>query len=120
MRFTSAFCNSSITESTASGVSIPRSPLFAAVGEINARDRHTVEFKLSEPRPVNYIMSAIASGWNVILRKKTLEDNNWNLRRVVTYPGTGPFKSQRRVENEIWVMENFLSAIESAPRPAAR
>ena len=31
------------------GISIPRSILFKAVGEINARDKYTVEFKLSEP-----------------------------------------------------------------------
>jgi len=88
-----------------SGVSIPRSTLFKAVSEINVRDKHTIEFKLEEPRPTNFIMSAFASGWNVILRKKTLEDNNYNLRRVVVYPGTGPFKHVRRVENEVWVME---------------
>jgi len=88
-----------------SGVSIPRSILFKSVSEINAPDKYTVEFKLSEARPVNFIMSAIASGWNVIVRKKTLEDNNYNLRKIVVYPGTGPFRSVRRVENEIWVME---------------
>jgi peptide/nickel transport system substrate-binding protein len=88
-----------------SGISIPRSILFKAVSEINARDKYTVEFKLSEPRPINFIMAAIASGWNVIVRKKTLEDNNYNLRKVEIYPGTGPFRSVRRVENEIWVME---------------
>ena len=87
------------------GISIPRSTLFRAVNEINARDKYTIEFKLSEPRPATFIMSAIASGWNVIVRKKTLEDNNYNLRKVEIYPGTGPFKSVRRVENEIWVME---------------
>jgi peptide/nickel transport system substrate-binding protein len=88
-----------------SGISIPRSVLFKTVSEINARDKYTVEFKLSEPRPVNFMMSAFASGWNVIVRKKTLEDNNYNLRKVEIYPGTGPFKSVRRVENEVWVME---------------
>jgi len=87
------------------GVSIPRSILFRAVSEINARDKYTIEFKLAEPRPVNFMMSAIASGWNVIVRKKTLEDNNYNLRKLVIYPGTGPFRSVRRVENEIWVVE---------------
>jgi len=87
------------------GINIPRSILFKTVSEINARDKYTVEFKLSEPRPPNFIMSAIASGWNVIVRKKTLEDNNYNLRKVEIYPGTGPFKSVRRVENEVWVME---------------
>jgi peptide/nickel transport system substrate-binding protein len=87
------------------GISIPRSILFTAVSEIAARDKRTVEFKLSEPRPVNFIMAAIASGWNVIVRKQTLEENNYNLRKVVNYPGTGPFRSVRRVENEVWVME---------------
>jgi peptide/nickel transport system substrate-binding protein len=87
------------------GISIPRSILFSSVSEINVRDKYTIEFKLSQPRPANFMMSAFASGWNVIVRKKTLEDNQYNLRRVVDIPGTGPFKSKRRVENEVWVME---------------
>jgi ABC-type transport system substrate-binding protein len=87
------------------GVSIPRSILFKAVGEIAAPDKYTVQFKLAEARPVNFIMSAIASGWNVIVRKKTLEDNNYNLRKVEIYPSTGPFRSVKRVENETWFME---------------
>src|SRR5215471_18236912 len=87
------------------GISIPRSILFKAVSEINARDKHTIEFKLSEARSPNFIMSAIASGWNVILRKQTLEENNYNLRKVMLAPGTGPFKTVRRVENEVWVLE---------------
>jgi hypothetical protein len=51
------------------------------------------------------MMSAFASGWNVIFSKKALEENNYDLRKVLYIPGTGPFKTQRRVENEIWVME---------------
>ena len=86
-------------------MSIPRSVLFRAVSEISAPDKYTVQFKLAEPRPLNFIMSAIASGWNVIVRKKTLEDNNYNLRKVEIYPGTGPFRSKQRVENEKWIME---------------
>jgi peptide/nickel transport system substrate-binding protein len=87
------------------GVSIPRSILFKSVSEITAPDKYTLQFKLAEPRPVNFIMSALASGWNIILRKKTLEDNNYNLRKVEIYPGTGPFRSVKRVENETWTME---------------
>jgi ABC-type transport system substrate-binding protein len=87
------------------GILIPRSILFKTVSEITAPDKYTVQFKLSEPRPANFIMSAIASGWNVVVRKKTLEDNNYNLRKVEFYPGTGPFKSKKRVENEYWAME---------------
>ena len=87
------------------GVSIPRSTLFATVSEITAPDKKTVVFKLSEARPASFMMAAFASGWNTIVRKKTLDDNQGNLRRVVDIPGTGPFKSKRRVENEVWVME---------------
>ena len=89
------------------GINIPRSTLFAAVSEITAPDKYTVQFKLAEARPPEFIMGALASGWNGIVRRKTLEDNGYNLRRVLDIPGTGPFKSQRRVENEVWVMEKF-------------
>jgi peptide/nickel transport system substrate-binding protein len=87
------------------GILIPRSILFSTVSDITTPDKYTVQFKLSEPRPANFVMSAIASGWNVIVSKKTLEEHNYNLRKVEVYPGTGPFKSKRRVENEVWVME---------------
>lgn len=87
------------------GISIPRTPLFATVSEINARDKHTVEFKLSEPRPVSFIMGAIASGWNIIVRKKTLEDHNYSLRDIKDYPGTGPFKHNKRVDKEVWILD---------------
>ncbi len=40
------------------GISIPRSVLFKAVSEIVAPDKYTVQFKLAEPRPINFIMSA--------------------------------------------------------------
>ena len=91
------------------GVSIPRTPLFATVSEINVRDRYTIEFKLSEPRPTSFIMGAFASGWNIIVRKKTLEDNNYNLRQVMDFPGTGPFKHVKRVDKEVWVMERHAN-----------
>src|SRR5256714_5827078 len=52
------------------GINIPRSVLFKAVSGITATDKYTVQFKLAEPRPVNFIMSAIASRWNDIGRQK--------------------------------------------------
>ena len=39
------------------------------------------------------MMSAFASGWNVIFSKKTLEENDYSLRKVSNIPGTGPYKS---------------------------
>jgi ABC-type transport system substrate-binding protein len=87
------------------GVSIPRTPLFAMVREINVRDPYTIEFTLHEPRPASLMLAAFASGWNVIVRKQTLEDNNYNLKRVMNYPGTGPFRHVKRIDKEVWVVE---------------
>jgi len=87
------------------GISIPRSVLFRAVDEIAAPDKYTVQFKLKEPRSSSFMMAAIASGWNCIVRKQTLEDNGYNLRKVLNIPGTGPFRSVKYVENETRIME---------------
>jgi ABC-type transport system substrate-binding protein len=89
------------------GVSIPRTPLFATVSEINVRDPHIIEFKLHEARPQSFMLGAFASGWNIIVRKKTLEDNHYNLRQIPNYPGTGPFRHVRRIDKEVWVMEKY-------------
>ena len=51
------------------------------------------------------MLGAFASGWNIIVRKKTLEEHEYNLRNVANFPGTGPFRHVRRVDKEIWVME---------------
>jgi peptide/nickel transport system substrate-binding protein len=87
------------------GVSIPRTPLFSAVDDINIRDSYTIEFRLHEPRPGSFMLGAFASGWNIIVRKKTLEDNDYNLRNVSDYPGTGPFRHVLRKDKEVWIME---------------
>src|SRR6201987_1051424 len=86
-------------------ISIPPIILLKAVSDSNAKDPYIIEFKLAEPRPKSFIMPAIASGWNVIVRKKTLEDNNYNLRKLPDYPGTGPFRSVRYVGREVRVVE---------------
>jgi peptide/nickel transport system substrate-binding protein len=87
------------------GVVIPRTPLFATVGDIVVLDPHKVEFRLTEARPRAYMLGAFASGWNIIVRKKTLDDNGGNLRQVMNYPGTGPFRHVSRKDKEIWIQE---------------
>jgi peptide/nickel transport system substrate-binding protein len=87
------------------GISMPRQPLFSAVNAMKIVDSHTIAFELSEPRPSSFMLGAFASGWNVIVRKKTLEEHDYNLRNVMDYPGTGPFRHVRRVDKEVWVME---------------
>jgi peptide/nickel transport system substrate-binding protein len=87
------------------GVVIPRSSLFTAVGEIVVLDPHRIEFRLTEPRPRAFMLGAFASGWNIIVRKKSLDDNQGNLRQVMNYPGTGPFRHVSRKDKEVWIME---------------
>jgi ABC-type transport system substrate-binding protein len=87
------------------GISIPRTPLFSAVSDIKVVDPSTIVFQLSEPRPSKFMLGAFASGWNIIVRKKTLEENDNNLRNVSDYPGTGPFRHVLRKDKEVWVME---------------
>jgi len=87
------------------GVVIPRTPLLATVGDIVVVNPHTIEFRLTEARPKAYMLGAFASGWNIIVRKKTLDDNQGNLRQVMNYPGTGPFKHVSRKDREVWIME---------------
>src|SRR2546428_6456827 len=72
------------------GVLSPRQGLFDAVKEVVATGPLTVEFRLTEPR--GFLLLGLAAGFNVIMRKQTLEENNYDLRRVPVYPGTGPFR----------------------------
>src|SRR6267142_651425 len=71
------------------GVVSPRTPLFSAVSDIVVLDPHKIEFRLKESRPKAFMLGAFASGWNIIVRKKTLDENQGNLRQVMNYPGTG-------------------------------
>jgi ABC-type transport system substrate-binding protein len=87
------------------GVVIPRTPLFSTVGDIVVINPHTIEFRMTESRPRAYMLGAFASGWNIIVRKKSLDENQGNLRQVMNYPGTGPFKHVSRQDKEVWIME---------------
>src|SRR5216110_794543 len=87
------------------GVVIPRTPLFSAVSDVVVLDPYRIEFRLKEARPRTFMLGAFASGWNIIVRKKTLEENAGNLRNVMAYPGTGPFRHVSRRDKEVWIME---------------
>src|SRR5438309_10672389 len=87
------------------GVVSPRTPLFSAVSDIVVLDPHKIEFRLKEARPKAFMLGSFASGWNIIVRKKTLDDNQGNLRQVMNYPGTGPFRHVSRKDKEVWIME---------------
>ncbi len=86
-------------------VSSRRQALFAAVDTVEAPDAHTVVFNLSEARPADFILNAFATGFNVIVRKQTLDDNNSDLRTIPNYPGTGPFRYVEHRDAEFWKIE---------------
>ena len=85
------------------GVLSPRRTLFAAVNEVVATDDMTVEFRLDEPR--GFLLKGISTAFNVILREQSLEDNNYDLRRIPDYPGTGPFRFKDIEPGVVWRME---------------
>jgi len=54
-------------------------------------DPHNIEFRMSEPRPKAFMLGA-SHRLDIILRKEESWRNGGNLRQVMAYPGTGPFK----------------------------
>ena len=89
------------------GMISPRQSIFEAVTEVRTVDPLTVEFVLNAPR--SFLPSAVASGWNVIERKKTLEDNNLDLKKLKPgtpeHPGTGPYILNDHQAGEFWKSE---------------
>lgn len=89
------------------GMISPRQSVFEAVTEIRTVDPLTVEFVLKAPR--SFLPAAIASGWNVIERKKTLDDNNLDLKKIkpgtLEHPGTGPYILNDHQAGEFWKSE---------------
>ena len=75
------------------GVISPRESYFgaAAITEVRVVDPLTVEVVLAEARSPDLVLGSLASGWNGIVRKQTLEDNNFDLKRIKDYPTSGPY-----------------------------
>ena len=88
-------------------VSSRRQALFAAVADdgVQAPDDHTFRLVLEEPRAADFILNAFANGFNVIVRKQTLEDNDYDLRNIPDYPGTGPYRYVEHRDAEFWKIE---------------
>ena len=79
---------------------------FGAVTSVNVLDPLTVEFELDAARGPGWMLTAMAHGWNVIVKKESLEANDGDLKEVDNHPGTGPFKYVSR-NDEVWVQERF-------------
>jgi len=80
---------------------------FGAVTSVNVLDPLTVEFELDAARGPGWMLTAMAHGWNVIVKKESLEANDGDLKEVDNHPGTGPFKYVSR-NDEVWVQERFV------------
>src|SRR5256712_5130070 len=70
------------------GVLSPRQGLFDALNAVVATGPLTAELRLTEPR--GYFLRGLAAGFNVIMRKQTLEENHYDLRRRAVVPAARP------------------------------
>jgi peptide/nickel transport system substrate-binding protein len=73
------------------------------VETVTATDNLTVVFTLKRPTP--YFLEILAGDNKIIYAKKTLEENNYDLRGVTVPPGTGPFKFVDFIPGEKVVLE---------------
>ena len=72
------------------------------VVSVEAVDGATVTMTLSQPRA--YFLDILANTNMVIYSKKSLEENNYDLREVIA-PGTGAFKYVNYATAEKWTLE---------------
>ncbi|MDP2858817.1 MAG: ABC transporter substrate-binding protein [Bacillota bacterium] len=73
------------------------------VEKVEAVDAQTIRFTLKRPTP--YFLDALAADTMVVLPKKTLELNNFDLRGAVVAPGTGPFVFKEHIPGEKVVLD---------------
>ncbi len=85
------------------GIVIPIRNDVAMVDSFEKVDDFTVKFNLSSPRA--YFLHLLAGLSMVIYAKKTLEENNFDLREVQMAPGTGAFRFVEYKTAEKWVLE---------------
>lgn len=84
------------------GVVIPMRSDYSMVDSVEASGDLTVQFTLSSPRA--FFLNLLAATNAVIYSKKSLDENNQDLRSVIA-PGTGAFRFVEHLPAEKWVME---------------
>lgn len=75
--------------------------LFEGVAGVEKTNPLAVRFVLKEPRP--YLLEVFTIPNCVVYSKKTLEENNGDLRKVIA-PGTGAFMHKERRDGEKWIL----------------
>jgi len=84
------------------GIVSVNQPLFSAVDKVEATDNTTVKFTLNKPQPL--FLQLVADPYQIIYSKKSLDENNQDLRKVIA-PGTGPYKLKEHRPAEKWIFE---------------
>lgn len=85
------------------GIVIPIKADMGMVDSVEKMDDFTVKFNLNSPRA--YFLDLLAGVSMIIYAKKTLEENNNDLREVLLAPGTGAFKFVEYKTAEKWTFE---------------
>jgi peptide/nickel transport system substrate-binding protein len=75
---------------------------YSSVAKIEAPDPKTVKFTMKEPSAIFLLLlTDLTQG---IYSKKTLDENNNDLRKVQVAPGSGPFMFKEYKEGEKWTL----------------
>ncbi|MBI50845.1 MAG: hypothetical protein CL781_05895 [Chloroflexi bacterium] len=88
----------------ADGLVSLRKGLFPTVEAINIVDDHTIEFKMSEPRSAEVMLTAFSTQWDLISSKETLDETGGDLKEHDNLPGTGPFMYVERTDDH-WIQD---------------
>jgi len=75
---------------------------FSYVSKVEAVDPLSVKFTLSQPSAI--FLLVLTDTTQAIYAKKTLDDNNNDLRKVQVAPGTGPFMFKEYKTAEKWTL----------------
>jgi len=85
------------------GIVIPIKNDVTMVTGVEKVDDYTVTFTLNSPRA--FFLNILSGPTMVIYAKKTLEENNYDLRELQVAPGTGAFRFVEYKTAEQWVLE---------------
>ena len=84
------------------GIVSVRQSRYDAIGKVEALGPYEVRFTLAKPRVWQF--DVLNGPDAIIYSKKSLEENDNDLRKVIA-PGTGPFKFVERQVDEFWLFE---------------
>ncbi len=85
------------------GVSSRSKDLLPMIESVEKLDNFQAKFNLNAPTP--YFVELLTSSPLLVYSKKSLEENNYDLRKIEVAPGTGVFRFVNHVPGEKWEFE---------------